>query len=326
MSMATTLSQAFRLVTLLVACKAPATETPGLSMKTTEEAHPPIQVHLSLDDMPLQVERGTDLPLTFPYEGTNNAILRTLARHQVKASVFVTCDRLQPGDGMVKAWQAGGHAVGNHTFSHAPLNRMPTEEWLADVSQCHSQLTALLGEAPSWFRFPYLGHGRDRASQEAARAGLQRLGYRNVPVTVSNSEWMFAYAYRRAKTSGDNQRADQVVDAWHTHMDDSLAVAREMAMVAPGREIVHVQLIHVNELIADHLGELIARWQDRGVSFVDVETAMADPVYAMENHFSGGGGISWLARIQPKQDPMKYWFGLEEGRIIKALIPPTVNE
>jgi hypothetical protein len=276
-----------------------------------------IRVHLSIDDMPVMIERGNTMWPVEDYTALNQQLLSELGRRSVKASVFVVCDRLQDGDGMVAAWHDGGHAVGNHTYSHAPLNRMDAAAWLADVERCHRQLTSLLAGAPSWFRFPYLGHGRNAAAQASARSGLEALGYKNVPVTVATSDWVHAYAYRRALEQHDLELKADVVADWHRHMDEALKFARDMALVVPGREVPQVVLVHVNELVANEIGTVIDRWTRRGVKFIDLETAMADPVFSMKSYYTGAGGISWLSRIQPDRDPLKYWFGLEEGRLVE---------
>lgn len=285
-----------------------------------------VQVHLSIDDMPLMIERDDTVWPIDEVISLNLKLLAELGSRSVPTSVFVVCDRLQANDGMVEAWLKGGHAVGNHTYSHAPLNRMDPSEWLADVKRCHTDLSALSGAAPIWFRFPYLGHGRSAEAQARAREGLSALSYKNVPVTVANSEWVHAYAYRRALKAKNDALRQEVVADWHRHMDEALKFARELAWAGQSREVVQIVLVHVNELVAAEIGVLIDRWTSEGVLFVDVETAMLDPVFSMENHYSGGGGISWLSRIQPNRDPLKYWFGLEEGRLIERFGGATKPE
>jgi peptidoglycan-N-acetylglucosamine deacetylase len=276
-----------------------------------------LQVHLSIDDMPIMIERGEPMWPEQKVLSLNHKLLEALGSRSVSTSVFAVCDRLRAGDGMVAAWREGGHAVGNHSYSHAPLNRMEPAEWVADVRRCHQELATLSGAPPTWFRFPYLGHGRNAAAQAVAREGLEKMGYQNVPVTVATSEWVHAHAYRRALQAKDDALRAEVVADWHRHMDEALKFGRELAAVQPGREVVQVVLVHVNELVADEVGALIDRWKKAGVQFVDVETAMADPVFSMKNHYSSGGGISWLFRIQPERDPLKYWFGIEEGRLVE---------
>ncbi len=77
--------------------------------------------------------------------------------------------------------------------------------------------------------------------------------------------------------------------------------------------------MHVNELVADELEVLIARWKSQGIEFIDLDTAMADPVYEMENQYAGPGALSWLWRIRPPDAYGDYWFGEEQGRIQRLL-------
>lgn len=74
-------------------------------------------------------------------------------------------------------------------------------------------------------------------------------------------------------------------------------------------------LVHINELVIDEIGVLIQRWKDQEIAFVDLETAMSDPVFAMDNQYSGQAGLSWLWRIRSREQYGSYWFGIEQGRV-----------
>lgn len=168
---------------------------------------PPAVVHLSLDDAPWMVQKATAVPLpAAEVADRNRRLVAMLAERDVTASVFFNCDRLQEGDGSIETWAAAGHVVGNHSASHPSLNRTAPEDWLADVRRCHDVLTARLPEAPRWFRYPHLQQGRTPEDKEAAADGLAAMGYRNAPVTVATTEWMLAFAYRRALNEGDDAK------------------------------------------------------------------------------------------------------------------------
>ena len=284
------------------------------------------RVHLTIDDLPYQVERTTPMPLDAEQATAfNDRLIQTLGMRAVKASVFFNCVRLQDGDEIVEKWNKGGHAVGNHSHTHVPLNEVGPEEFLGDVTTCHEILTARLDEPPTLFRYPYLGHGDGKEARDNAKKGLQDIGYRNVPVTIATTEWMYGYAYRRAKNTPDAVQMARVVTDFHRHMDEALENGQKLAAETPGNEVTHIVLVHMNELVVDHIADVIDRWQSNGVEFVDVQTAMADPVYAMENKYDGKGGISWLMRIRPEGDRGDYWFGEEEARVVEKFGPMPVK-
>ena len=148
-------------------------------------------------------------------------------------------------------------------------------------------------------------------------AGLSALGERTAPVTIATTEWLHAYIYRRALRTGDDGLKSRVVEDWHQHMDEALKVGVDAALVAPGRPVPLTVLVHMNVLVLAEIGPLLQRWKGRGVEFVDLETAMEDPVFAQENLYSGPGGLSWLWRIRPPDAFGRYWFGFEQGRVEK---------
>jgi peptidoglycan-N-acetylglucosamine deacetylase len=284
----------------------------------------PVEVHLTIDDAPWQIERGDEMPLAWAeVEEWNQKIIAALGKRSVSASVMYVCERIQEGENTVSMWSKAGHTLGNHTNSHQGLSRKKTEieAWLADVRVCHDILNKELPKSPTWFRYPYLDYGMGRGKRDRATAGLAQMGYRTMPVTVATSEWVHAYAYRRVRNANDLAGQREVVADWHRHMDEALEEGRKMARHIADREVPQVVLVHVNELVADHLGELIDRWQDKEVTFVDSETAMADEVYSWPNLYDGRGGISWFWRVVPEEKHLPYWFSDEEGRLRERYHP-----
>ncbi|MFR7895264.1 MAG: polysaccharide deacetylase family protein [Dysosmobacter sp.] len=51
--------------------------------------------------------------------------------------------------------RAEGHQIGNHTYDHAPLDRLSCGEAMADLSRCDGVLQELAGEGTYWVRPPY---------------------------------------------------------------------------------------------------------------------------------------------------------------------------
>jgi len=57
-----------------------------------------------------------------------------------------------------------------------------------------------------------------------------------------------------------------------------------------------VLLIHVSQLNADCMPELLKMMEHRGYRFVSLEAALKDDTYRLPDTYSGKGGISWLHR------------------------------
>ena len=284
---------------------------------------PALQVHLTVDDLPFQIERTQQHALSASQiRWWNERLLGTLRAHDVRASGFVNCRRLQQGDDVLPRWRRAGHAIGNHSFGHLPARSVGPAAFLADVARCQDILTKEVDSPSDAFRYPYLGYGEDAADQAAIAEGLAALGLRNAPVTVPTSEWVFATRFRDALAAGDEAQQQAIVEAYYAHMDRALTAAVDLARSAEGRDVIQTVLVHVNELNALHLGPLLARWKaERGVAFVDLETAQTDPVFAKPVARVSPVALAWVARVHPEgslDEDLARWSGREEARVLEA--------
>jgi peptidoglycan/xylan/chitin deacetylase (PgdA/CDA1 family) len=282
-------------------------------------ANQPVPVHLSFDDAPRMDDPGTPLREAGELERLNDELIAVLQDHGANASVFFNCDRLVPGEHTIEAWDAAGMTVGNHTASHANLADVGLDAWLEDVRRCDLVLRERSSTPPTWLRYPYLSEGHTPELRDGAREALAAMGYANAHVTAATTEWLLAFAYRYAKQHGDVGTQAALVEAYRAHMLGAVEAARELARFEVGHETAQVVLFHVNELAVDHLATVLDDYEAAGYTFVGIDEAMSDPVFAREDRYAGHGGISWLARIHdPEQPRPAYWFGQEEGRLTEA--------
>ena len=91
-------------------------------------------VALSFDDGPSLATTPRLSP-----QARNEAMLAALAKHKVKAALFVTAGNgaTKPeGLALARAWGEAGHAVANHTMTHPDLmiseTRIPRPDWCAE--------------------------------------------------------------------------------------------------------------------------------------------------------------------------------------------------
>ena len=63
-----------------------------------------------------------------------------------------------------------------------------------------------------------------------------------------------------------------------------------------GREIRQVLLLHVNELNADYVDELVDMVKRRGYEFISIDEALEDTAYLLPDNYTGQTGPSWLHR------------------------------
>ncbi|MFN3543881.1 MAG: polysaccharide deacetylase family protein [Thiobacillus sp.] len=224
---------------------------------------------------------------------------------------------------MLQAWLDAGHELGNHTYSHVSLNRVPFEAYTANLLQGEMvtrPLAQATGRPLRWFRPPYLHLGQTASVRAELDAFLAARGYRMAPVTVNHAEWVFAVAYSRALAQGNAEAAQRIAEAYLPYMEAELDRAERLALDRFGRPIPHVLLLHANALNADHVGALVARLQQRGYRFVTLDAALQDSAYATPLGTTVIEGESWLehwaraAGLRPAQPPavptfVRHWAG-----------------
>lgn len=201
---------------------------------------------------------------------------------------------------ILNAWLDAGIDLGNHTANHINIHRITPEEYLADVDAGAPAIQAALearGRSLRYFRHPYLFTGDTQEKHDAIAAGLAGRGYVIAPVTLDNVDWMFADVYRKADRLGDEALKRRVGEAYVAFMTTVLDHFEPYsAEITGGREPAQVLLLHASTLNRDWYPQIDALYRARGYSFVTLEQALADPVYAHPDTYVRRNGISWLHR------------------------------
>ncbi|MBI3070954.1 MAG: polysaccharide deacetylase family protein [Deltaproteobacteria bacterium] len=267
-----------------------------------------------------------DVPWVGPLAHGDSAVAATkrllekLRAHKATATAFVVCDRFvdkKTGsarrDEIMRLWTNAGHALGNHSARHKSLDGVTPEAWLDDVRRCDDALRPF---APSrHFRFPYLRQGKTPERRESARAGLAALDLKTAHVTIDIADWVLAAAYVAAKNRGDTDEQHAIVSAYVEYVVAAARRYRNMARTKVGRDIAHVALFHANALNADHFDKILAALGREGFSFVTLDRALADPVYAERDDYVGPIGLSWLYRIAPVSAKDWAWDEAQEAAL-----------
>lgn len=196
-------------------------------------------------------------------------------------------------------WVSAGLELGNHTRSHGDLHRIALEEFESDVAAGEDTTRALLkarGRPLRYFRHPFLHTGLTLETRRSLEDFLAGRGYRVAPVTIDNSEWIFARAYALARARDDRALAKKVAAAYVPYMEAKTAYFERQSARLFGREIRQILLLHANRLNADRFADLARRLRARGYAFITLDRALEDPAYRSPDTFTGRGGISWLHR------------------------------
>ncbi len=259
-------------------------------------------VAVTIDDLPV-ISLRNDLTTQ---TSITRRLLQAIRSHRVPAIGFVNEIKLLTNGqrderrvALLRMWLDAGLDLGNHSFSHPDLHRIPLDTFKEDVIRGEEVITRLLkakGRTLRYFRHPFLHSGNNLETKREFEKFLAERGYRIAPVTIDNSEWIFARAYENAQVRGDKQVAKRVAEAYIPYMDKKFAYFEQQSMALFGYEMKQVLLIHANALNADHFDKLARMIEKRGYQFISLDEALTDKGYTSPDADAGPGGITWIHR------------------------------
>ena len=97
------------------------------------------------------------IALTFddgPHPAYTPQLLAILKRANVKATFFVVGELAAKHPDLIRAEIAAGHNVGNHTFHHVNLTKIPLDRVNTEIVTCGKVLQQITGKRPDLFRPP----------------------------------------------------------------------------------------------------------------------------------------------------------------------------
>jgi peptidoglycan-N-acetylglucosamine deacetylase len=230
-------------------------------------------------------------------------LLGTLRDQKVPAVGFVNERKLYKFgevDDRIKAlsmWPEYGFELGNHTFSHASLNRVGLRNWEEEIVRGETVTRMLLEQHNMqlrYFRHPYLDTGRDIDTRRRAEAFLVERGYRIAPVTMDAWDWMYAGVYEDARRHGDTALQQKLVSSYHDYTNQVFDYYEKFSKDLIGYEPKQILLLHGNWLEADHIAELLDLLRKRGYKFITLQDALSDSAYSLPDEYIGEEGTSWI--------------------------------
>ncbi len=225
-----------------------------------------------------------ETPLLSP-TARNQAMLDALAKHGVKAALFVTVNygaNQSAGLELTRAWGLAGHAIGNHTMSHPDLNSatISLAQYQQEVLACDRVISTLPGYQ-RWFRFPYLREGNTLEKRDGMRLFMKQEGYRNAYVSLDTSDWRLNEKLVDVLKRDGNADVTAIKQAYLSHLRQRALAYRQLSQKLQGRDIPQVLLMHHNLLNALWLDAAITMFKEMGWSIITAATAFEDPVYQL---------------------------------------------
>ncbi|MGO4879364.1 MAG: polysaccharide deacetylase family protein [Bryobacteraceae bacterium] len=253
------------------------------------------EVAITIDDLPRGGDGGGR---TFArIRGMTERLLAPLRAQKIPATGFVHPGRteLAPPDlrRILELWLDAGAELGNHTWSHADLNRVPVAEYEQNILKADAVLRPLLearGKQLEFFRYPMLHAGSSTETKRAIAEFLVAHGYRNAPVTFDNSDYMFAAIFTRPEFRA------RVTREYVPYLESVVAFFERRSVEVVGREFPQIMLLHASDLNSRKMPDILAMFRRRGYRFVSLAAALRDDAYRLPENYVGPGGFSWIHR------------------------------
>lgn len=283
------------------------------------------RVAVTFDDLPgAPAAAVSNDPATLSRQ--TSRLLAHVTTHAVPVTAFVnegklflkdeTAADIAAREALLTQWIDAGADLGNHTYSHDSLNRVPLADFQADVARGETVTRRLMQAANRpyrYFRHPFLQVGLELEKRRAFERWLAERGYTVAPVSIDNDEYMFAAIYAAALRRGQADDARRIADAYVAYMNSVFAFVERVEQQVLGRPLSHVLLLHANALNADHFGRIATTLTTRGYRFVSLEEALRDEAWRRPDTYVGAWGISWL----------HHWELTDGGRRTPSPNPPS---
>ncbi|MDD3402950.1 MAG: polysaccharide deacetylase family protein [Hespellia sp.] len=168
-------------------------------------------------------------------------ILDILAKHNVHVTFFMTGGWVESFPEDVRAIQAAGHDLGNHSENHKNMSQLSADEQKSELMTVHNKVKELTGVEMNLFRPPY-GDYSDSVIQTA-----ENCGYKTVQWSVDSLDWKDYGTEEIIKTVLDHKALDNgAIILCH---NGAKYTAEALEAVLNGLEEKGYQAVPVSELI-----------------------------------------------------------------------------
>ena len=281
----------------LAAAVAPLTGVPTLWAK---DARP--EIAFTFDDPKTDGDAGLS------WQQINEHILGSLAKHKIKATLFVCGKRVDSdaGQSLVTAWNQDGHDIGNHSYSHLYFNasgdaggaKVTLAEFEADAFK-NEPLIRSYSHFVRLFRYPYFKEGDTVEKRDGMRSFLRQHGYRIGRATIDASDWAINVKLEGRVKKDPKADLTAYGNFFLEHIWERAQFYDSLAQQVLDHTVRHTVLLHYNALNALFLDQLIAMFIAKGWKPVNAERAYTDPVYDLQpNILPAGESLIWALAKQ----------------------------
>lgn len=222
-----------------------------------------------------------DLPFVGEYRNFHlNMIMNSMKEQQVPATGFIIAREIRTDN-----WEAlhkfrdAGFGLGNHTFSHANLNKLKVEEYIHEIKEADTILSPVMTE-PKYFRYPYLAMSSGTKKNKIL-CYLAKHNYQVAPITVDSKDFVFNQRLLSVPEMDRRAYLNELKPFYLDFIWQQTLKAEEHTQYHHRPEQAQILLIHANLLNAYVLPDLINFYKQNGYTFVSLEDALKtfkDPI------------------------------------------------
>ena len=188
------------------------------------------------------------IALTFddgPSRQNTEEILGILKEYKIRATFFVIGENAEKDPERIRMIYDAGHEIGNHTYSHAYITKIPKEALREEVKKTEKILKDITGERPIVFRPPG-GFYNDETLDI-----LEEMGYVSILWSLDTKDWSMPKSDTVASKVEEDATGGDII-LFHDLEDKRLPTPQALRRIIPylienGYEFVTISEMMENE-------------------------------------------------------------------------------
>lgn len=230
------------------------------------------QIAITIDDLPFVGEyRNFHLKM----------LMNTMKEQEVPATGFIIAREVRPSNwSMLNTFRDEGFDLGNHTYSHANLNKIATKQFIHEIRRSDKLLAKVMTK-PKYFRYPYLAMGTGYKKNEVL-CYLEKKHYHVAPITIDSKDFAFN---QRLLSVNEAQRRNYLAELKPFYLEfiwQQTKLAEERTAQNHNPDQAQILLIHANLLNAYSLADIIKLYKENDYTFISLQDALK--TYKNEYH------------------------------------------
>ena len=227
------------------------------------------EIAITIDDLPFVGGNNNDAGNMRRLHDRFMNILNSLNENHVPATGFIIAGAIGKGQWeLLETFRNNGYELGNHTYSHANLNRLSAEQYIAEIGRADAILTPVM-TTPKYFRYPYLAEGKGEKKAEV-QDYLNKQQYTIAPVTIDSKDYMFNERLLHIPWRVRSQHLNEIKRQYLNFIWNQTVKAEKRAHYTK-----QILLIHANLLNSLFLSDVIKMYKDHGYNFIKLDEAIA---------------------------------------------------